>query len=125
MLWVCCVTCTSVLIKLHFILPHSFGPYFVEPIIAGLDSENKPYVASTDLIGCPMVPSDFVVGGTSNEQLYGMCESLWKPDMVSPPTESEKIVFPTSASPTATLFQSCQIILPPFFFLLSGARRSF
>jgi hypothetical protein len=53
----------------------------VEPIVAGLDGNNVPYVASTDLIGCPMEPSDFVVGGTSSEQLYGMCESLWRPDM--------------------------------------------
>lgn len=59
----------------------SFGPYFVEPIIAGLDKTGKPYVASTDLIGCPMVTTDFVVGGTCSEQLYGMCESLYKEDM--------------------------------------------
>eukprot|EP00049_Salpingoeca_infusionum_P009322 m.154848 g.154848 ORF g.154848 m.154848 type:complete len:205 (+) comp14301_c4_seq1:372-986(+) len=58
-----------------------FGPYFVEPIIAGLDSDNQPYVASTDLIGCPMETRDFVVGGTSSQQLYGMCESLYRPNM--------------------------------------------
>ena len=61
-----------------------FGPYFVEPIIAGLDSKtNEPFIASLDLIGCPMVPEDFVVVGTSAEQMYGMCETLWSPDMVS------------------------------------------
>lgn len=59
-----------------------FGPYYVEPMIAGLDNDGKPYVATTDLIGCPMETSDFVVGGTSSEQLYGMCESLYQPDMV-------------------------------------------
>jgi 20S proteasome subunit beta 3 len=59
-----------------------FGPYFVEPVIAGLDSvTNEPFVASLDLIGCPMVTGDFVVSGTCNEQMYGMCESLWVPDM--------------------------------------------
>jgi 20S proteasome subunit beta 3 len=36
-----------------------------------------------DLIGCANVCSDFAVVGTSNEQLYGMCEALWKPDLVS------------------------------------------
>lgn len=35
-----------------------------------------------DLIGCPMETKDFVVGGTCTEQLYGMCESLWRPDLV-------------------------------------------
>jgi len=58
-----------------------FGPYFVEPLIAGLEDDGTPFIASTDLIGCPMVPSDFVVGGTCSEQLYGMCESLYQPDL--------------------------------------------
>merc|ERR1712117_392649 len=26
-------------------------------------------------------PEDFVVGGTSDDQLYGMCEALWSEDM--------------------------------------------
>ena len=60
-----------------------FGPYFVEPVVAGLDPKtNEPYVASMDLIGCPMETKDFVVGGTCTDQLYGMCESLWNPDLV-------------------------------------------
>ncbi|XP_064644174.1 proteasome subunit beta type-3-like [Lineus longissimus] len=59
-----------------------FGPYFVEPVIAGLDPlTDKPFIASMDLIGCPMVTDDFVVSGTCSEQMYGMCETLWKPDM--------------------------------------------
>lgn len=58
-----------------------FGPYFVEPVIAGLDEKGTPFVANTDLIGCPMVASDFCVGGTCTENLYGMCEALYKEDM--------------------------------------------
>jgi 20S proteasome subunit beta 3 len=58
-----------------------FGPYFIEPLIAGLEEDGTPFIASTDLIGCPMIPTDFVVGGTCSEQLYGMCESLYKPDL--------------------------------------------
>ncbi len=34
-----------------------------------------------DLIGAPVYTTDFVVAGTSSENLYGMCESLYKPDM--------------------------------------------
>ena len=61
-----------------------FGPYFVEPVIAGIDPFTmKPYIANMDLIGCPMEKDDFVVSGTCSEQMYGMCESLWKPDMDS------------------------------------------
>ena len=67
-----------------FVYLFRFGPYFVEPIVAGLDSKtNEPYIATMDLIGCPMETKDFVVGGTCTEQLYGMCESLWNPNMVS------------------------------------------
>ena len=59
-----------------------FGPYFVEPVIAGLDPKTfEPYIASMDLIGCPMITDDFVVSGTCSEQMYGMCESLWEPNM--------------------------------------------
>ena len=67
-----------------FYLDYRFGPYFVEPVVAGLDFKTgEPYIATMDLIGCPMETKDFVVGGTCSEQLYGMCESLWNPDMVN------------------------------------------
>lgn len=59
-----------------------FGPFFVEPVIAGLDPKtDEPFICSLDLIGCPMEPEDFVVSGTCSEQMYGMCEVLWRPDM--------------------------------------------
>jgi len=59
-----------------------FGPFFVEPVIAGLDLKTyEPYVCNMDLIGCPNEPEDFVVGGTASAQLYGMCESLWEPNL--------------------------------------------
>ena len=59
-----------------------FGPFFIEPVIAGLDPKTtQPFVASLDLIGCPMVTDDFVVSGTCSEQMYGMCESLWEPNL--------------------------------------------
>ena len=34
-----------------------------------------------DLIGCITEPVDFVAGGTCEEQLMGMCETLWEPKM--------------------------------------------
>ena len=36
-----------------------------------------------DLIGAPVETDDFVVGGTCTEYLFGACESLYKPNMVS------------------------------------------
>ncbi|XP_067000363.1 proteasome subunit beta type-3 [Anabrus simplex] len=59
-----------------------FGPFFVEPVIAGLDPKTyEPFVCNMDLIGCPNIPEDFVVAGTCAEQLYGMCEAVWQPDL--------------------------------------------
>jgi len=65
-----------------------FGPYFVEPLIAGLDriiEENgeisyKPFITAMDLIGADVVTEDFVVGGTSSQELYGVCEAMFKPN---------------------------------------------
>lgn len=38
-----------------------FGPYYVEPIIAGLDPlTSKPYICSMDVIGSVTEPKDFV-----------------------------------------------------------------
>ncbi|CAD7092857.1 unnamed protein product [Hermetia illucens] len=65
-----------------FLYERRFGPYFVEPVVAGLDPKtSKPFICNMDLIGCPNAPDDFVVAGTCAEQLYGMCETLWKPDL--------------------------------------------
>ena len=59
-----------------------FGPFFVEPIVAGLDPLTyEPYICNMDLIGCITEPTDFVAGGTCEEQLMGMCETLWEPNM--------------------------------------------
>lgn len=58
-----------------------FGPYFAEPVIAGLDEKGQPHLSSMDLIGATTAPKDFVVAGTCEGNLYGMCETLWKPDM--------------------------------------------
>ncbi|NXX79999.1 PSB3 protein, partial [Urocolius indicus] len=59
-----------------------FGPYYTEPVIAGPDPiTHKPFICSLDLICCPMITDDFVICGTCSEQMYGMCESLWEPDM--------------------------------------------
>ncbi|GAA5835901.1 hypothetical protein JCM11251_006597 [Rhodosporidiobolus azoricus] len=58
-----------------------FGPYFVEPVVAGLNSKDEPFIAATDLIGCINFAKDFVVSGTASEKLFGMAESLWEPDL--------------------------------------------
>uniref|UniRef100_A0A7S4PGD9 Proteasome subunit beta n=1 Tax=Paramoeba aestuarina TaxID=180227 RepID=A0A7S4PGD9_9EUKA len=62
-----------------------FGPYFVEPVVCGLEETDdggiEPYIYAADLIGAGLYADDFVVAGTASEALYGLCESLYKPDM--------------------------------------------
>lgn len=59
-----------------------FGPYFVGPIVAGLESKtNEPFICGFDLIGCIDLAKDFIVSGTATDQLYGMCESLYEPNL--------------------------------------------
>lgn len=36
-----------------------------------------------DLIGCINFAKDFVVAGTASANLYGICESLFEPDLVN------------------------------------------
>ncbi|CCU78883.1 unnamed protein product [Blumeria hordei] len=59
-----------------------FGPFFVSPIVAGLDPKTgKPLICGFDSIGCPDVAKDFIVSGTASDQLFGTCEGLWEPDL--------------------------------------------
>ncbi|GAC93340.1 hypothetical protein PHSY_000905 [Pseudozyma hubeiensis SY62] len=60
-----------------------FGPYFIEPVIAGINSKDEPFIAATDVIGCLNFAKDFVVSGTASDKLFGMAEGLWEPDLVS------------------------------------------
>ena len=53
-------------------------------MVAGLTSDNKPFLSGMDLIGAPVFAEDFVVSGTCTSNLHGMCEALYRPDMVSP-----------------------------------------
>ncbi|TEB38839.1 proteasome subunit beta type 3, partial [Coprinellus micaceus] len=64
---------------------HRFGPYFIEPVMAGISKtptgKTKPFIAATDLIGCLNFAKDFVVAGTASTKLYGVAEGLWEPDL--------------------------------------------
>lgn len=55
-----------------------WGPYFVSPIVAGLEDGKTPIVATYDSIGCTSVEGEFQCGGTGADGLIGSCESFWK-----------------------------------------------
>lgn len=58
-----------------------FAPYFSEPVIAGLDDKNKPYICCLDLLGCIAVDDDFAVAGTCAESLLGTCETFYRKNL--------------------------------------------
>lgn len=64
-----------------FLYARRFGPYFVEPLVAGLDENNKPFLSGQDLLGASVFTDDFVVCGTSEQELFGTCESFYKPNL--------------------------------------------
>lgn len=60
-----------------------FGPWFVSPVIAGLEPGTwTPYLCGMDSLGAIETAPDFMVAGTAPDSLYGMCESMHKPDLV-------------------------------------------
>lgn len=60
-----------------------FGPFFVSPVIAGINSTSgKPFICGFDSIGCIDFAKDFIVSGTASDQLFGTCEGLWEPGLV-------------------------------------------
>ncbi|KAJ1665034.1 proteasome core particle subunit beta 3 [Coemansia sp. RSA 1646] len=65
----------------HMLYEHRFGSYFVQPVIAGLNKNDQPFICSMDTIGCIDLGGNFIVSGTAAENLYGTCESLWEPDL--------------------------------------------
>jgi 20S proteasome subunit beta 3 len=59
-----------------------FGPFFVNPLVAGLDPKTKaPFISSMDVIGNITEPEDFATSGTCEDQLFGksksMCNIIW------------------------------------------------
>lgn len=79
-----------------------FGPYFCQPVIAGLDNDNKAYLCGMDSIGAIETAKDFMVAGTGNDSLLGICESLWRPDM-----EADELFETLSASLLAGQDRDC------------------
>lgn len=56
-------------------------PYYTAPIVAGLSSDGRPYITGMDGLGCMSNPETFVVAGTAQNNLAGMCQALYTEDM--------------------------------------------
>ena len=68
-------------------LSYRFGPYFVSPLVAGLDpvegkdGEFKTTICNYDSIGYREHSGNFEVAGTGAQLLYGCCEAFYKDNM--------------------------------------------
>ena len=62
-----------------------FGPYFVAPVVAGLDkisdTEYRPVISTYDSIGYNQHSNKIEVAGTGSDLLYGVAETFYKEDM--------------------------------------------
>ena len=94
---------TIIRTEMHlFLLFLRFGPYFCQPVIAGLSDENKPFICTMDSIDAKELEKDFVVVGTASESLYGACESMFKPDM-----EAEELAEVVSQALLSSVDRDC------------------
>jgi 20S proteasome subunit beta 3 len=50
--------------------------------VAGLTDEGRPFISAMDLLGAPVVTDTFAVSGTCTSNLRGMCEAMYRPDLV-------------------------------------------
>lgn len=71
-----------------FLYSRRFGPYFVNPIICGLEKNKEtgklePFLSGMDSIGADGEPGDFVACGTAADSLVGTAESFFRKDMDS------------------------------------------
>lgn len=57
-------------------------PHLVAMVAAGLEPDGTPYLCGMDSIGAQETAKDFMVAGTATDSLLGICESLWRPDLV-------------------------------------------
>jgi len=76
----------------HVLYGRKQSPYFVEPIVAGLEliegvdecdstSAYRPFLCSMDVIGAQSLSREFVCGGVASDSLYGTAEALWEPNL--------------------------------------------
>lgn len=66
------------------------APSMCSPIVAGLESNNDPYICCMDSLGAQTESREFAVVGTAASGLFAICESYYKPDL--PPEEVVSIV---------------------------------
>mmetsp|Transcript_26203 Transcript_26203/g.75675 ORF Transcript_26203/g.75675 Transcript_26203/m.75675 type:complete len:348 (-) Transcript_26203:34-1077(-) len=81
----------------HVLYGRRQSPYFVEPIVAGLERvvlrehhqsgatpvvpRYRPFLCSHDVIGAQSKSHSFVCSGAASKSMHGTAEALWQPDL--------------------------------------------
>ncbi|CAG5113013.1 Oidioi.mRNA.OKI2018_I69.chr2.g7164.t1.cds [Oikopleura dioica] len=58
-----------------------FGPFFAEPVIVALNDDGSTMLCGMDCLGAAESPKDYVVAGTAANEMHGLAEAYWRPDM--------------------------------------------
>ncbi len=56
---------------------HRFGPFFVSPIVVGVQ-DSRAVLVTYDSIGNQTKSEKFAVGGTAGDNFYTLCESYYR-----------------------------------------------
>lgn len=65
----------------HVLYARKNAPYYVEPIVVGLDNDTTPLLCSLDMIGAKSTSRAFCCSGAATKSLYGTAEALWRPGL--------------------------------------------
>jgi len=65
----------------HILYENRFSPFLVETILVGFDEKKDLLIESKDMIGASSFSANFSSIGASAENLYGLCEVFWRPEM--------------------------------------------
>lgn len=65
----------------HLLYEHRFGPYFISPIVVGLEADGSAYLGTMDSIGAISDSTGFAADGTAGENLVGPAETWYRDGM--------------------------------------------
>jgi 20S proteasome subunit beta 3 len=65
----------------HVLYNRRGSPYYVQPLVVGLDDAQNPFLCAQDVIGSQSKSDAFVCAGVATKSMYGIAEALWRPQL--------------------------------------------
>ena len=60
---------------------HRFSPYYINPIVVGLEKDGTPVISSFDSIGSGSTDENIASAGSAEKEVLGMLEAYYEEDM--------------------------------------------